>query len=141
MRSQTTIIIRVIFILLLGVLALGLSLSFVDIAPVAAQEPIQEEDVSAQFEQEDSADTVYSLFSSKLASFDLSILKKSSHITVTTGSPITFTITITNNGPDTVTLPQFIDNVPSQMKNVAYAFNTTVISNGKIHPCGPFLPP
>ncbi|MEM7343706.1 MAG: hypothetical protein AAF485_05650, partial [Chloroflexota bacterium] len=64
-------------------------------------------------------------------SFDLEILKRSSAVSVTSGTLVTFTISITNHGPDVTTGAIFYDNIPTQMQNVAYLFNTGVVSNAE----------
>lgn len=66
--------------------------------------------------------------------FDLTISKSANLTSVNAGGPVMFTITITNNGPDQVTYIFFYDDYPVQMKNVAYLFSTTAISDGLAKP-------
>nr|WP_290225174.1 hypothetical protein [Trichocoleus desertorum] len=53
-------------------------------------------------------------------SADLSINKTDGQMTVTPGSPITYTITVTNNGPSSVTGAAIADTVPSSITGVTW---------------------
>jgi uncharacterized repeat protein (TIGR01451 family) len=101
--------------ILLGALILGSAYP----APAQAQGPLDPADPS---------------FAALAPSFQ--IVKKSNALTVTAGSRITFTIFITNTGPDPAPTVIFYDDYPAQLTNVAYAFSrpatkTTLIPNPK----------
>jgi len=66
--------------------------------------------------------------------FDLAVRKTTSHSAVSSGQMVTFTIAITNNGPDTALGALFQDKVPAEMKNVSFSFNTDAVSNGATDP-------
>jgi uncharacterized repeat protein (TIGR01451 family) len=58
---------------------------------------------------------------------DLQITKTDNLTTVTPGQVVTYTITVTNAGPNVVTGAAFTDNVPSSLSGVTY---TSVVSGG-----------
>ena len=58
---------------------------------------------------------------------DLQITKSNSLTSVTPGSLVTYTVTITNAGPNAVTGAAFTDNVPASLTGVTY---TTTVSGG-----------
>ena len=64
------------------------------------------------------------------------VIKQSSAISITAGDKITYTVVITNTGPDTANSVIFYDNYPSQMQDVVYDFSrpatiTNLIPNPK----------
>ena len=63
----------------------------------------------------------YILNISQLA--DLQITKSASATTVSVGDTLTYTLTITNNGPDAAQTPLLIDQVPAALKNPQYSID------------------
>ena len=57
------------------------------------------------------------------ADADLSILKTATPATIQAGQTLTYTITITNNGPNIAENPLLIDTVPSELKNPLYSID------------------
>ncbi|MBN1994703.1 MAG: DUF11 domain-containing protein [Anaerolineae bacterium] len=68
------------------------------------------------------------------ASFNLETVKRTNTLSVASGSAITFTIAITNHGPDAAQYVFFRDDWPDEMQNVAFLFNRAVISDGLAKP-------
>ena len=58
---------------------------------------------------------------------DLEIVKRANVSTVTSGSNVTFTMTITNHGNNPISYTMFSDLYPAQMQNVAFAFSKNAI--------------
>ncbi|MBN1221091.1 MAG: hypothetical protein JXM69_19370 [Anaerolineae bacterium] len=65
----------------------------------------------------------------EVLSYDLEIVKTTSIVSVTTGSPVTFSVVITNRGPDTIPAFFFKDTFPPEMQNVHFLFSAPAISN------------
>ena len=66
--------------------------------------------------------------------FDLEVVKQTNVVTVNSGSLITFTISITNHGPNPAEGVFFQDFVPSQMETVEFDFSSGAIDNGASNP-------
>jgi len=54
---------------------------------------------------------------------DLQVTKVASADSVIANDVLTYTITITNNGPDAATLPLLVDPIPAQLKNPSYSID------------------
>ena len=136
MRPKNNVTIKALFVSILS----GLSFIFallllVSTQPVAvvAQAPLEDNSSLIQLSDESLAAlglSTASLQASSTITFDLQILKRTQAVTVTPGAQITFTISITNNGPNSVSNLLFKDTPPSQMQNISYLFNTTAVSDG-----------
>jgi uncharacterized repeat protein (TIGR01451 family) len=93
---------------------------------VSAQEPQDDHQSSLLVSEETltafglSADLIQSL---SVLTSDLEITKKTDVFSVTSGSLVTFTISITNHGPDPISYMIFYDDFPSEMKDVALDFS------------------
>ncbi len=74
-------------------------------------------------------------------SYNLGILKTTDVTSVTSGSLVTFTITITNSGTNDAIYPEFFDDYPSEIINVTYMFSTDAISDLNTKPAWLFPTP
>ncbi|MDJ0727541.1 MAG: GEVED domain-containing protein [Prochloraceae cyanobacterium] len=63
-------------------------------------------------------------------SADLSLTKTVNNATPTVGEPVTFTVTLTNSGPDTATNVQVRDTIPVGLSNVVTNVSTGSFTNG-----------
>jgi uncharacterized repeat protein (TIGR01451 family) len=61
---------------------------------------------------------------------DLQITKTDGQTSVHPGNVVTYTITVTNAGPNAVTGAAFTDNVPASLSGVSY---TTAVLAGRCH--------
>ena len=96
----------------------------------AAQEPVPpvSEETLAAFEG------LLPTIQPAATSFNLVAAKTANVATITSGGRITYTITITNNGPDPASYVFFYDDYPAQMTEVGYLFSTAAISDGLTKP-------
>jgi uncharacterized repeat protein (TIGR01451 family) len=68
--------------------------------------------------------------------YDLEILKTTDLVSATSGTAITYTVIITNNGPAPAQYFYFYDNAPVQLQHISYTFsaNATALSNNASDP-------
>jgi uncharacterized repeat protein (TIGR01451 family) len=130
MQKNSSINLKPGLAVILAILMLTMALAAVTglARPVLAQEPLPPTPSLADFGLD--PDTVVAAG----VEHDLQVSKKAAKTSVVSGQAITFTITITNSGSNPVSLVQFEDNYPAQMKQVAFLFSTTAISNGQAKP-------
>ena len=131
-KSKTVKVLAVlVLVTLFWLLLLSLHLPLFKPRIVAAQEPILllGEETLAAFEP-----WLPSIQPADTARFDLTISKRANVSSVTSGGRITFTVMITNSGPDPAGYIFFYDDYPAQMRDVGYLFNTTAISDGQAKP-------
>jgi uncharacterized repeat protein (TIGR01451 family) len=60
---------------------------------------------------------------SSLLTSELEITKKTNALSVTSGSAVTFTISITNHGPNPISYTLFYDDFPVEMKDATFVFS------------------
>jgi uncharacterized repeat protein (TIGR01451 family) len=149
MHQRTKPIVQISFTLMLTTIVLLLSGIIIDInrpLPLAsAQEPPDDPQPSLLVNEETlaafglSAEDLLQVSTSLIA--DLKITKYTNVFSVTSGTPVTFTISITNYGPNLASGAIFKDEFPPEMRNVEYIFSTEAISNNESIPSWLFTDP
>jgi len=74
-------------------------------------------------------DTVSNDIEVEILAADLAVIKTADNTSVLPGDFITFTLTVTNNGPSTAVNPVLVDNIPSQIRDVVYSTDDGVTWN------------
>jgi uncharacterized repeat protein (TIGR01451 family) len=140
-QISSTLILATIILLLSGVI-IGTNKHL----PMAsAQEPQDDHQPSLLISEETLA--VFGLSAKDLLqasislTADLKITKYTNVFSVTSGTPVTFTISITNYGPNPASGAIFKDEFPPEMRNVEYIFSMEAISNNASIPSWLFTNP
>ncbi|MFC1975100.1 DUF11 domain-containing protein [Chloroflexota bacterium] len=120
--------VHIFFVLLIAAIVSGLSLIIINAGnslTVAAQESQGKDTpfIPADAEMLGALGIPANILqASSTLTTDLAIAKKTNIVSVTSGSLVTFTISITNNGPKSVSFTTFYDNFPSEMEDVSFDF-------------------
>jgi uncharacterized repeat protein (TIGR01451 family) len=121
-----------------GVLSVVLTGRYLSPQPAAAQEPTSTETPALPLDPETLAAlglSAQDIQAAGVFSYDLEIAKTAAFTSVAAGSPMTYTIVITNRGPDTILGFSFKDYLPAEMQNAKFFFSTsTVMSSGETIP-------
>ncbi len=138
-QHKPTLQIFLIFSLSIIVLVTLFLVAETDIQPstVAAQEPKDDNSNLIPVNPETLARFGLSpapIQASSVISYDLEVVQKSDVLTVTSGSRVTFTVSITNNGPNVISYTLFRDAIPSEMQDITYAFSANVFSDSLVTP-------
>jgi len=96
----------------------------VSVGPGAASNVINTANVSSTTNDPNSANNTSSDPTVITPSADLSITKTDGQTSITPGSPITYTLTVTNNGPSTVNTLTINDTLPAALQNPVFTPST-----------------
>ncbi len=131
MYQKQNSIIQTLYAVAIGATLVALALVGINLLPltVAAQNPATDLATLSPAEKLALFGLTANAFqSAAVVTYDLQTVKQTNVLSVISGSPVTFTISITNLGPNSASYFVFYDNYPAQMKNVAYIFSAPAIS-------------